>query len=434
MPKTAYCSWCFEKASHHLFQKNIFRRNIYICDNCEKRSIECRYCEHMARGGDWDNELCAEHDGSIASFERLTDKLDDITEFSTIFTRDTYNLQKAGFVAGATAITATGIGGAAILGAGAIGGAVGGAAYGLTGAAATNAGLAAIGGGSLAAGGLGMAGGIAIIGAVGSGVGGLTGAVISNSYLSEIKGFDIKQLKEGKGEKILFIDGFLTEKVGFPDDWVNSITKKYPDNPLYYVSWESKRLLDLGKTLSIESGKTAVTQVVKKWAARAAKNSVKKAGALGVVTSVLSLANNPWSKALVKAGQTGVLLADLIARTDDKYILCGHSLGARVIYYALESLSTHESNFISEVHLLGGAVGNNSGSWEKASTAVSRNIYNYHTQNDWILASLYKAGTLFTSAPIGRNEISIPKVQNINVSKYVSGHTKYKENWSQFIA
>ena len=47
-----------------------------------------------------------------------------------------------------------------------------GTSMGLSGAAATSAGLAALGGGSLAAGGLGMAGGTAIVG----GVGGLTGA------------------------------------------------------------------------------------------------------------------------------------------------------------------------------------------------------------------------------------------------------------------
>ena len=49
----------------------------------------------------------------------------------------------------------------------AIGAAIGGTIFGLSGAAATSAGLAALGGGSLAAGGLGMAGGTAIISAAG---------------------------------------------------------------------------------------------------------------------------------------------------------------------------------------------------------------------------------------------------------------------------
>ncbi len=53
-----------------------------------------------------------------------------------------------------------------------IGAAIGGGAFGLYGAAATNAGLAYLGGGALAAGGFGMAGGIGVV----AGVGGLAGA------------------------------------------------------------------------------------------------------------------------------------------------------------------------------------------------------------------------------------------------------------------
>jgi hypothetical protein len=53
----------------------------------------------------------------------------------------------------------------------AIGGIVGTAAYGLYGAAATNAGLALLGGGSLAAGGFGMAGGMWVIAGAGAAVG-----------------------------------------------------------------------------------------------------------------------------------------------------------------------------------------------------------------------------------------------------------------------
>ena len=63
----------------------------------------------------------------------------------------------------------------------AIGAALGSSVLGLSGAAATSAGLATIGGGSLAAGGLGMAGGTAIISAVAGGVGVVTTAVATNA-------------------------------------------------------------------------------------------------------------------------------------------------------------------------------------------------------------------------------------------------------------
>ena len=65
-----------------------------------------------------------------------------------------------------------------------IGGAIG-AWMGLSGAAAVNAGLAALGGGSLAAGGLGMAGGTALIGGVGATMGGGAGLGAARKVISD---------------------------------------------------------------------------------------------------------------------------------------------------------------------------------------------------------------------------------------------------------
>lgn len=62
--------------------------------------------------------------------------------------------------------------GAAVIAAPAIGGALGTWVGGYTGIAATNFGLALLGGGSLAAGGYGMAGGVLVIAAAGAGLGG----------------------------------------------------------------------------------------------------------------------------------------------------------------------------------------------------------------------------------------------------------------------
>jgi hypothetical protein len=47
---------------------------------------------------------------------------------------------------------------------------------------------------------------------------------------------------------------------------------------------------------------------------------------------------------MVKSSMTGLLLADLISRVKgkEKFILMGNSLGCRVIFYALNALSTKE--------------------------------------------------------------------------------------------
>lgn len=443
-----YCSWCFEKTWHVLVQQNYLRRNVYECrsNKCKemnknkenydyKKTVQCRvpFCENMAKTGDyWDDELCAEHSGSIASFKNLSMKLDDISDFEKIFERDSLNIKKIAM----TGLFA--VGGAAVIGpiafaaAPAIGGTLG-ALMGYSGAVATNVGLATLGFGSLAAGGFGMAGGTAILTATGAMLGGTFGGVVSNSYFGDIDGFEIELIKRGAGPKVIFIDGFLTEKISNPSDWRQSLKNIYPNNPWYYLRWESKRLYDIGSHLGGHGVNATATALLKKWTDQASKAAAKKAGPTAIALTVAGLINNPWIVASVKAAQTGVLLADIIARTNDEYILCGHSLGARVIYYALESLSTKENCFIDAAHLLGGAVGNHLNDWEKSSNAA-KIINNYHSDNDLILATMYKLGTFFSSDPIGRNPIvsNDSRIRNHDVSSFVSGHTQYKNNFPKF--
>ena len=65
----------------------------------------------MSRGGDrYDEECCAEHDGTIKSFERLTFKLDKLEDYKDLFKPNAKNVVRAG------KISAGILGGAAIIG------------------------------------------------------------------------------------------------------------------------------------------------------------------------------------------------------------------------------------------------------------------------------------------------------------------------------
>ena len=93
---------------------------------------------------------------------------------------------------------------------------------------------------------------------------------------------------------------------------------------------------------------------------------------------------------MFRAARTGVQLAEAISRTTgQKFTLVGHSLGARVIYYALEALSTKDTLFVDNVILLGGAIGRkDKEGWERAANAVSGKIYNCFSKQDKILRLL----------------------------------------------
>ena len=426
-----YCSFCFKFTNHQLLEQNYIRRNKYYCTNCKEVTIMCRVCTNFTKSGTkWDDELCSEHNGEIANFSMLEHKLQNLEDYEILFKRESTNIGRIG------AITAGTIGGVvviaplALLAAPAIGGAIG-VGMGLSGVAATNAGLAAIGG-ALAVEGAGMAGGVAMLGATGAALGGTLGGVISNNYFGDIDGFGLKKIKDGKGSIVIFIDGFLTQEDKNTDVWERELKKLYPNNPWYYLTWESKKLYDLGKQIIGHGTKKVIKEAILKIGKKATKEAAKKVGPLSTVLTALGIVNNPWSVACTKAGQTGVLLADIIARTDKKYILCGHSLGARVIYYALESLATKDKKFIRTAHLLGGAVGSNPEDWKKAKSAVTDRIVNYKSNNDYVLATMYKFGTFFVSNPIGRNDILVDGILNVDTTNIVNGHTKYKERFSLF--
>jgi hypothetical protein len=126
-----YCSWCFQKTTHTLYEKNYLRRNVYKCSNCNNYTLECRVCKNMAKGSpadevakeydknlikkffqktaeNWDNEFCAEHDGTIANFDVLNNRFNDLEEYEILFKNKKFNFVKL------TAMTGGMIGGAVL--------------------------------------------------------------------------------------------------------------------------------------------------------------------------------------------------------------------------------------------------------------------------------------------------------------------------------
>ena len=113
----------------------------------------------------------------------------------------------------------------------------------------------------------------------------------------------------------------------------------------------------------------------------------------------------------------------------------GHSLGCRVIYYALETLSTKDKKFIKDAYLLGGAVDrkDNEG-WSKSSKSLTGNIYNCYSRNDYVLKYLYKGASLQFSDPIGYDKIELDNsvIKNIDCTDIIDGHMEWKNKFNSF--
>jgi pimeloyl-ACP methyl ester carboxylesterase len=294
----------------------------------------------------------------------------------------------------------------------------------LTGAAATSHGLAMLGGGSIASGGLGMAGGTAVVTATGTALGGALGGTTVAAYAGTDKSFRIELVRAGTGMPVVFATGFLTERLDGWRAWRWLVEARFPGSPVYQVHWGAKELGDLGVLVSAGATKMAVRKLLVDRAKRGSKafGSLPGIGALFVAGDV---AANPWTVAKTRAGMTGAVLADLLARTDEgPFVLLGHSLGARIMVAAAQALGTRKGPpKIDSMHLLGAAVGKG-GDWRTLEKAVSGTVWNYHSSNDQVLRWLYTlAEGGHRAVGLGGFQSKFPSIRD--VSRLVGSHSEY---------
>lgn len=460
--KYGYCSWCYQLSKQKLHEENILTKNVYKCVKCKNLTVECTACKNMAKGpltekqkeeleknsennrgflsklGDnWKNEFCAEHDGSIADFTKLNSKIKRLDEYFDLFQPKSVNLTKVGAIAAGTITSAgivgltltTGGGGAALAAAagklGVLGTATTGTAISsLSGAALTSASLAAVGGS--------VAAGTAIITAAGAGLGGVAGSLLTTKYVGEDKYLGFHNKKSSKNMKTIFINGFLQqEEVDFLD-WTSAHEACFPEEGLYGMTWNSKDLYELG--MAFADG--VRTEIAKALLIKIAKSGSKKFNPLGPVVTAIGLAGNPWHVSMIRAAKAGAILADAIMRSKEaKFNLVGHSLGCRVIYYALEALSTNRNKKVEDVILLGGAVGkDDTTGWRRATSAVRGTVFNCYSKNDHILSKLYTIANANLSHPIGISKIPITQnIKNIDCSNFIDGHMSWKDNYEEIL-
>ncbi|WP_211340907.1 DUF726 domain-containing protein [Xylanimonas allomyrinae] len=437
--RTGWCSSCFTKAEHHKSNRPGGQMPVYVCQACGTPTLPCVApgCGSMAireGGAVRVPQYCAEHRHDIPGFEKAVQNIGGLHDYEDYLKYEKANLSRA------TKIAVLGAAGlaigtpAALLAAPAVGGAIGslGMFGGLSGAAATSHGLALLGGGAIAAGGLGMAGGTAVVTAVGAAVGGALGASVSNAYVREDKSFRIELLRPGSGGvPVVVANGFLTEgdaeKWG---GWRGLVDARYPDSPVYRVRWGAKELKDFGVLGAGIAGKQSGILVLKGGAAKATKLGAKLLGkAFGPALLAADLAKNPWHVAKNRADKTGVVVGDLLARTDaESYVLIGHSLGARVMAVAAEALSTKPGGpRVQAVHLLGAAMGAK-GDWTALTAAVDDAVYGYYSANDNILRIVYKVAQAGqTAAGLVGFTPPTAKLVNVDVSEVVKDHFQYQD-------
>jgi pimeloyl-ACP methyl ester carboxylesterase len=246
--------------------------------------------------------------------------------------------------------------------------------------------------------------------------GGYKGYSLANSYFRDVQNFDFVPLhpeQTDNSHQVIVINGFLTEDDREVADWREALDTLGVNRPAWHLYWESKRLRELSKSFTGFGVQSIVRRNLRTLP-------------VGLVSHV---ADNAWHTAMANARKAGALLADAIRRTPGKrYTLIGHSLGARVVFCALQILAKNEASQVDDVILLGAAQGRrNRDKWEKAAGACSGHIYNCYSKNDGVLRWAYQGVNAGMSRPAGLGWAPAP-VRNLDCSDIVAGHRQYKTN------
>lgn len=430
--RNGWCSACYTRSDHR--KVNLGRTAVpaYLCVMCGSPTLRCAapQCGGMATRGFGSVRVprfCAEHRHEIPSFDRASDKVDSLDDYEQLRAFDKRNLSRGSRLALTGVLAAGVVGSGGLMAAPAIGGAAGTLVGGYTGAAASSYGLALLGGGSLAAGGMGMVGGTYVVAAAGAALGSALGASVTNAYVSEDKSFKIEKFRDGTGTPVIIARGFMTE---VDQNWrhaVESVERRYPDSAIYRLHWGSKELSALIALTFKNVGAKQAMAAAAGAAARAGRTAAKKLGPIAPALLVADLAKNPWHTAMVRADKTGAALAGILAHTNTaNYVLVGHSLGARAMITAAETLGTSpNSPRIDTVHLLGAAEGKK-GDWRPLSDAVANAVYNYYSTNDPVLKFAYAAAQAGSVAVGLRGFTSkYANIRDRDVSTLAKNHSDY---------
>ncbi|VBB71660.1 Putative protein of unknown function [Podospora comata] len=221
------------------------------------------------------------------------------------------------------------------------------------------------------------------------------------------------------------INGWLTTK----DDITKPWRHLSDDAEVFALRYELEALEGLGKSLEALVNSYAWNTVKMEILKRTVLATLWGALWPAYLLSMASTLDNPFSLAKNRSEKAGEVLADALinkVQGERPVTLIGYSLGARVIYSCLRSLAKRRAfGLIDSVVFIGAPVPSNREHWQMMRTVVSGRIYNAYSENDYILAFLYRT-TSVQMGVAGLQEIEhIEGVENLNLSEEVQGHMRY---------
>lgn len=238
---------------------------------------------------------------------------------------------------------------------------------------------------------------------------------------------DQAQAQERRLRVTIGINGWLQDEGDVTKPW--RILSN--DTEVFALRYEMKSLIALGH---------ALRNMVESFAWKKLKMEILKRTVFATLLAALwpiqllaaaSNVDNPFGHAHNRSRKAGQLLADALinkVQGERPVTLIGYSLGATAIHACLQSLAErHAFGLIDSVVIIGAPAPSAPTHWRTLRTVVSGKIFNVYSENDMILAFVYRAHSLSMGVSGLQNIQEVEGIQNLDLSDSVSGHLRYPD-------
>ncbi|KAK4018779.1 hypothetical protein OUZ56_000821 [Daphnia magna] len=201
----------------------------------------------------------------------------------------------------------------------------------------------------------------------------------------------------------------------------------------YGLQYETKYLAEMGQaidTICSMAISMAATEVLKMTIFHGLISAVALPRTILSLTSII---DNPWNVCCNRSAQVGEMLAESLM--DGNFgrrpvILCGFSLGARVIYFCLKELQRKGEKgrgIVQDAVLIGTPVTGSPVEWRPLLEVVAGRLVNAYSENDWVLKIIYRtASAAYDVAGLQAIDIQHERLVNVDLSQLISGHGDYR--------
>ncbi|RAL66050.1 hypothetical protein DID88_005711 [Monilinia fructigena] len=222
------------------------------------------------------------------------------------------------------------------------------------------------------------------------------------------------------------VSGWLTQK----EDVITPWRALGHQSEVFALRYELEALSKLGTSLESVVKSAAWSIAKKEIIARTIFASLMTAlWPIGLL-KISKVIDNPFSVAKRRADKAGLVLADALinrAQGERPVTLIGYSLGARLIYSCLMSLAERRAfGLVESAVLIGAPAPSDSTVWRSMRSVVSGRLINVYSENDYILAFLYRTSSIQFGVAGLQEAQDVKGIENVNVSEMVSGHLRYQ--------